>query len=162
MPAKVSENIRADGDAGLANEVELVNQYAAPMYAPTAGAASAPRPVAGEGEDQQHQPRGGDDLAEQRPGVDANLGRDRRTHTEHRVRQQGPEDPADDLGEDVQTDVLARGATAGAAADDPVRGGDDRVEVRPGTGPEQQDQHAQPERSREAVLQQLQPHIVRR
>ena len=31
MPAKVSENIRPTVTAGLANEVELVNQYAAPM-----------------------------------------------------------------------------------------------------------------------------------
>ena len=31
--------------AGLANEVELVNQYAAPMYAPTAAAQRAARPV---------------------------------------------------------------------------------------------------------------------
>ena len=31
MPAKVSENIRPIVTAGLANEVELVNQYAAPM-----------------------------------------------------------------------------------------------------------------------------------
>ena len=31
MPAKVSENIRPMVTAGLANEVELVNQYAAPM-----------------------------------------------------------------------------------------------------------------------------------
>ena len=44
MPANVSEKIRPTVTAGLAKEVELVNQYAAPMYAPTAGAASAPRP----------------------------------------------------------------------------------------------------------------------
>ena len=31
MPAKVSENIRPRETAGLANDVELVNQYAAPM-----------------------------------------------------------------------------------------------------------------------------------
>ncbi len=31
MPAKVSEKIRPIVTAGLANEVELVNQYAAPM-----------------------------------------------------------------------------------------------------------------------------------
>ena len=45
IPAKVSENMRPTVTAGLANDVELVNQYAAPMYAPTAGAASAPRPL---------------------------------------------------------------------------------------------------------------------
>jgi hypothetical protein len=31
MPANVSENIRPTVTAGLANDVELVNQYAAPM-----------------------------------------------------------------------------------------------------------------------------------
>ena len=31
MPAKVSENTRPMVTAGLAKEVELVNQYAAPM-----------------------------------------------------------------------------------------------------------------------------------
>lgn len=45
MPANVSENIRPTVTAGLANEVELVNQYAAPMYAPTAPADRAVRPV---------------------------------------------------------------------------------------------------------------------
>ena len=37
IPANVSEKIRPTVTAGLANDVELVNQYAAPMYAPTAG-----------------------------------------------------------------------------------------------------------------------------
>jgi hypothetical protein len=41
MPA-VSESIRPTRTAGLANEVELVDQYAA-MWAPTDGAASGPR-----------------------------------------------------------------------------------------------------------------------
>ena len=45
IPAKVSENIRPTVTAGLANDVLLVNQYAAPMYAPTAAADSAARPV---------------------------------------------------------------------------------------------------------------------
>jgi hypothetical protein len=45
MPANVSENIRPIATAGFANEVELVNQYAAPMYAPTAAADRAARPV---------------------------------------------------------------------------------------------------------------------
>src|SRR5579859_4245704 len=45
MPAKVSENIRPTVIAGLAKLVEEVNQYAAPMYAPTAAAADRPRPA---------------------------------------------------------------------------------------------------------------------
>ena len=36
MPAKVSEKILPTVTAGLAKDVLLVNQYAAPMYAPTA------------------------------------------------------------------------------------------------------------------------------
>src|SRR5437016_2358380 len=36
IPAKVSLAARATVTAGLANEVEAVNQYAAVMYAPTA------------------------------------------------------------------------------------------------------------------------------
>src|SRR3989442_9194110 len=36
IPAKVSVAARASVTAGLANEVEAVNQYAAAMYAPTA------------------------------------------------------------------------------------------------------------------------------
>jgi hypothetical protein len=44
MPAKVSLKARPIVTAGLANEVEEVNQYADPMYAPTAAGASAARP----------------------------------------------------------------------------------------------------------------------
>src|SRR5579872_5985558 len=36
IPANVSDAVRARVTAGLANEVEAVNQYAAVMYAPTA------------------------------------------------------------------------------------------------------------------------------
>jgi hypothetical protein len=36
MPAKVLLDARASVTAGLANEVDAVNQYAALMYAPTA------------------------------------------------------------------------------------------------------------------------------
>ena len=45
MPANVSEKARPTVTAGLAKDVDEVNQYAAPMYAPMAGAASMPRPV---------------------------------------------------------------------------------------------------------------------
>src|ERR671927_112557 len=47
MPANESENIRPTVTAGLANDVELVNQYAAPIYAPTAAADRPARPVRG-------------------------------------------------------------------------------------------------------------------
>ena len=52
-------------------------------------------------------------------------------------------------------------AGAGAAAQQPVRRRDDRVEVRAGDRAEQQDQHRQPEHGGGRVLQQLQPDIVR-
>src|SRR5437763_13578490 len=45
MPANVLEHSRPTLSAGLAKLVELVNQYAAPMYAPTAAGAEAPRRV---------------------------------------------------------------------------------------------------------------------
>src|SRR5580704_17858590 len=45
MPANVLENIRPMLIAGLAKLAELVKKYAAPMYAPTAAGALAPRLV---------------------------------------------------------------------------------------------------------------------
>src|SRR5689334_23251602 len=45
IPANVSEKMRPIVTAGLANDVELVNQYAAPIYAPTAAADRPARPV---------------------------------------------------------------------------------------------------------------------
>src|SRR4051812_36600914 len=45
IPASVFENIRPTVMAGLAKLMELVNQYAAPMYAPTAAGAVDARPV---------------------------------------------------------------------------------------------------------------------
>ena len=45
MPAKVSVNARPIVIAGLAKLVDEVKKYAAPMYAPTAGAARCERPV---------------------------------------------------------------------------------------------------------------------
>src|SRR4029077_15941395 len=44
IPANVSENIRPMVIAGLAKLVEEVNQYAAPIYAPTAAGADRARP----------------------------------------------------------------------------------------------------------------------
>src|ERR671930_440584 len=44
IPAKVSLKARPTVTAGFANEVEEVNQYADPMYAPTAAGATAARP----------------------------------------------------------------------------------------------------------------------
>lgn len=44
IPAKVSERVRAIVTAGLANEVDDVNQYAPPIHAPTANGTNAARP----------------------------------------------------------------------------------------------------------------------
>src|SRR5258707_12593371 len=44
IPAKVLESVRASVTAGLAKLVELVNQYAAAMYAATANGAAEARP----------------------------------------------------------------------------------------------------------------------
>ena len=44
IPAKLSESIRAIVTAGLANDVDEVNQYAPPIHAPTAKGTDAPRP----------------------------------------------------------------------------------------------------------------------
>ena len=52
-------------------------------------------------------------------------------------------------------------ARACATAQQPIRCRDDRVEVRAGDRPEQQDQHGQAEHRGGGVLQQLQPDIVR-
>src|SRR4051812_47248287 len=45
MPANESVNMRPMVTAGLAKLVDDVNQYAAPMYAPTANGAALDRPV---------------------------------------------------------------------------------------------------------------------
>ncbi len=50
--------------AGLTKDLDEVNQYAAPMYATTEAGVTGARPAAGEGEGQQDQAGGGDDLAE--------------------------------------------------------------------------------------------------
>src|SRR5438552_8946478 len=44
MPAKLFENVRAIATAGLAKLVDDVNQYAEPIYAPTANGAAELRP----------------------------------------------------------------------------------------------------------------------
>ena len=67
MPAKVLRKMRPTVAAGVSNDVEDVNHYAAPMYAPTAGAARTPPLEWSEGEDQQDQPGGRNRFAQQVP-----------------------------------------------------------------------------------------------
>ena len=60
-----------NGDRGIGEGgAELVNQYAAPMYAPTAAADSAAAAGAGQGKNERDQPCGSDDLADEVPGCD--------------------------------------------------------------------------------------------
>ena len=81
---------------------------------------------------------------------------------EHQVRQQRARDAADDLRHGVRADVGQAQPRAGTPAQEPVREGDDRVEMRTRDRTEQQDQHGQPQRRCGRVLQQLESHVVRR
>jgi hypothetical protein len=49
----------------------------------------------------------------------------------------------------------------GTAAEQPVGGGDDRVEMRTGDGTEHEDERGEPQACGDGVLQQLQPDVVR-
>ena len=103
--------------AGLANDVLLVNQYAAPMYAPTAAADSAARPVRARAKIRCDQPGGGDDLADEMAGGDAVLGGDlEHLAVEHDVGQDRAEDAAGDLGDGVGGDVAGTDPVPGATS----------------------------------------------
>jgi len=80
---------------------------------------------------------------------------------EHEVGQDRPGDGAGGLRGGVPGQVPTGQAGAGAAAEEPVRGRDDRVEVRAGHRSEDQDQDAQGERGRDRVLQQLHADVAR-
>lgn len=151
MPAKVSVNARPMVTAGLAKLVELVNQYAAPMYAPPAAGA-------GQGEDEQDQPGGGDDLAEpQVAGGPVFAGEVDGGQGEHEVGQDRPGDGPDGLRGRTSGEVPAGEPGAGTPVEEPVRGRDDRVEVHPGHRPEDQDQRAERERGRDRVSSNCRP-----
>ena len=64
MPAKESVNARPIVTAGLANEVDEVNQYAAPDVGADRRRSDRCAAGSGEREDQQDQAGGGDDLAQ--------------------------------------------------------------------------------------------------
>jgi hypothetical protein len=161
MPAKVSEKMRPTVTAGLANDVELVNQYAAPMYAPTAGAARTPRPVRASAKIRATRKVVATTLRQQVTTAGPVLGRDRRSHPEHQVRQNGTSHRPDHLRDRIRADLAQRDSVPGTTSQEPVGQRDDRVEVRPRHRTEQQDQHGQAKKRRGAVLQQLQTDIVR-
>ena len=87
---------------------------------------------------------------------------DRRRHAEHEVGQHRAGHRPGQLGHRVPADLAPGEPVPGTPSQEPVRQGDDRVEVRPRHRTEQQDQHCQPEDGGRAVLQQLQADIVRR
>ena len=81
---------------------------------------------------------------------------------EHNVAQDRADDAAGDLGDRVGGDVADTDTRACATAQQPIRCRDNRVEVRPGDRPEQQDQHGQAEHRGGGVLQELQSDVIRR
>ena len=99
MPAKLSLNIRPNVAAGLANEVDAVNQYAAPMYAATMAAT---------------RPAGARRITSSRPNVATPsaihcpaplrswVENCRMAQVEHRVGQPRAEHRAGELGDDVR------------------------------------------------------------
>ena len=133
------------------------------MYAPTAAADSCGSPGAGQGEDQRDQSGGGDDLADEMACGDAVLGGDLEDlSVEHDVGQDCADDAAEGLSDGVGGDVAGTDTGTGAPSEQPVRCRHNRVEVRAGDRPEQQDQHGQAEHRGGGVLQELQSDVVRR
>ena len=156
MPAKVSVNIRPTVTAGLANDGGAGEPVRGADVGADRGRGEQAAPGADEGEDQHQQSGGGDDLAEQVSAAGPVLGRQVLPDVEHDVGQQRPADPAGALRERVRADLGQGEPGSGAAAEEPVRERDDRVEVRAGHRAEHEDQHRQPEHGGGAVLQQLQ------
>ena len=160
MPANVSENMRPTVTDGFAKDVLDVNQYAAPMYAPTAGAAHAPRPVRARAKMSATSPAVATTSPTHRCQSDAVMRGELRRHVEHDVRQHRAGDTAQGLRHRVGPDIATREPSACTPAQPPVRGRHDRVEVRPRRWSEQQDEHGQPEHGRGRVVEQLQPDVV--
>ena len=77
-------------------------------------------------------------------------------HGEHRIGQRGPADGPGDLAGHHRDGQAEAVAARGAAAQRPVRRGDDWVEMRAAGRGEHQDQHGQAERGDQRVDQQPQ------
>ena len=98
IPAKVSLNMRAMVTAGLAKEVEEVNQYAAPIQAATEAADSEARPVRARVRITAISPAVATSSPTHNPGAArACLGDLHRGEPEHDVGQQRAADAAEDL-----------------------------------------------------------------
>ena len=108
-------------------------------------------------EDDDDQPRGGDDLGQQRAGRGAVVIRQGDgVELEHQVGEHAADHAADDLGSDRE-----RRLAGGDQAEHALDRGDDRVEAGRDRL-ERQDQRDQGGTGDQAVLQQLQAHVVRR
>src|SRR5215475_7828080 len=85
----------------------------------------------GQGDDHEQQPGGSNDLAEQNPCAAAVMvGRAEGGLGEHGISKGGPGDGPGDLAGDDGDGLAQAVATGSAAAEKPVGGGDNRVEVR--------------------------------
>ena len=155
MPANVSEKARPIVIAGLAKLVEEVKKYAAPMYAPTAGAARCERPV-----------RTSAKITSTRPAVATTsarrCGQSARSFVLHAIagapnimfaRIAPPMHPTICAG--MYAAVIATPLRCRSASTIET----DRVEVGAGDGLEDQDEHGQAEGGGERVLEELQPGI---
>ncbi len=158
IPANVLENIRPMVMAGLAKLVELVKKYAAPMYTPTAGGALAAPAAPGQGEDDQHEAKGGDGIRQEVCRGGPMMCRDRHGRFgEHHIGDDRPAHASDDLCGHVRP---------GVAPSEPAEGGidqgHDRVEMRPRHRAEHQDDGVEPGSGGGGVLEQLEPDVGRR
>ena len=102
MPANVSDSVRVTVTAGLANEVDDVNQYAPPMYAATAPATRRSRPDRTSAKTRNTKPNVADDLADELALAFTDLRADiDGVEFEHQVGNHCSDGATCDLGGDV-------------------------------------------------------------
>ena len=157
MPAKLFENVGAIVTAGLAKLVDDVNQYAAPMYAPTANGATDPRPERATPKITSNRPAVATASASQIATAGSRLRRPLdRGQREHEVGEDRTADSADDLRGDVDGEGAAL-----EAAERRVGEAHDRVEMGARHRSDREDDRDQPGRGRGRVLEQLEPGVAR-
>jgi hypothetical protein len=116
----------------LANDVDAVNQYAAPIHAATIAAARR----AGRAQDDENQPRGRHCLGGPLPRAGSDLGRELQDRqVEHGMREPRAEHGADQLRDDVEREFVPRQLAAPRH-----HGADGRIEVRATHGAEHLDE----------------------
>ena len=131
------------------------------MYAPTAGAARAPRPVRARAKISARRNVVATTSASRWPPLVRSLVDTVVATPNMRLASTAPATAPATWATAYPPTSPKREPVPGTPSQEPVSQGDDRVEVRPRHRTEQQDQHRQPEEGRGAVLQQLQPDIVR-